>query len=128
MWITQPFFSILQKISSNWIGLNSYDQSLKTLKFMPDPTPGLDSIIADITAMNNAFVQPACQMDQEPMIKYPSTGTPPTLSFNIPQSTVFNTYGKMAVPLGSLVASPNIDSDLINFFKPFCFEVPENNY
>lgn len=76
-------------------------------------------ILQEIDEMQKAFVQPSCEMDQEPMMKYPDSGTPPVLSFNIPQSTVFNTYGKIAVPL---------NEDFKGYFRPFTKNIPKNNY
>jgi hypothetical protein len=91
---------------------------------LPTPTP-IDTILDEIQAMNDKFTQPACGMAGEPMIKYPDTGTPPTISFNIPQATAFHTYGKMAVPL---VKGTQEVPDMLDYFKDFTWNIPENNY
>lgn len=80
---------------------------------MPD-TP-ITPIIGEITEMQAAFKQPSCN-SKLPFVEYPSVGTPPVLSFNVPQNTAFTTYGyfmKYFPP---------------THFLPFTKKIPENNY
>lgn len=80
---------------------------------MPD-TP-ITPIIGEITEMQAAFKQPSCNSKQ-PMVEYPSVGTPPVLSFNVPQNTAFTTHGyfmKYFPP---------------TYFLPFTKQIPANNY
>lgn len=80
---------------------------------MPD-TP-ITPLIGEVTEMQNAFKQPSCNSKQ-PMVQYPSVGTPPVLSFNVPQNTAFTTYGyfmKYFPP---------------THFLPFTKQIPTNNY
>ena len=58
---------------------------------MPSP---IDPILTDITQMQVTFKQPSCN-SRLPFVEYPSTGTPPILSFNVPQNTAFVTYGHL---------------------------------
>jgi hypothetical protein len=65
--------------------------------------------------MQAAFKQPSCN-SKLPFVEYPSVGTPPVLSFNVPQNTAFTTYGyfmKYFPP---------------THFLPFTKKIPENNY
>lgn len=72
-------------------------------------------IINDITEMEDAFKQSSCN-SKLPFVEYPSTGTPPVISFNVAQNTAFVTYGHL------------VKYFPVNFFKPFTKNVPENNY
>ena len=57
-------------------------------------TPLIQQILTDVAAMETAFEQQSC-IPNEPMVKYPDSGNPPTINFNIPQSTAFTTYGRL---------------------------------
>jgi hypothetical protein len=72
-------------------------------------------ILGEITEMQTAFRQPSCN-SKLPFVEYPSVGTPPVLSFNVPQNTAFVTYGHLVKYLPP------------EYFKPFTKKVPENNY
>ncbi len=93
---------------------------------MPDPIKFTD-ILDDIKDMQDKFEQPSCKISDDPMVKYPDPGTgkPPILNFNIPQATVFNTYGKMAVSLPKGTENQKAYKDM---FREFCSMVPTNNY
>ncbi len=75
----------------------------------------IDPILTDIQDMQNAFTQPSCN-SKLPFVEYPSTGTPPVISFNVPQTTAFTTYGHLVKYFPE------------SYFKQFCFKIPENNY
>jgi hypothetical protein len=72
-------------------------------------------IITEITEMQSAFRQPSCN-SKLPFVEYPSTGTPPVIDFNVPQTTAFTTYGHL------------VKYFPVEYFKQFCLSVPENNY
>jgi hypothetical protein len=80
---------------------------------MPD-TP-ITPILGEITEMQAAFKQPSCN-SKLPFVEYPSVGTPPVLSFNVPQNTAFVTYGHFLKYLPE------------TYFKAFTKKIPENNY
>ena len=79
------------------------------------PSLPIDQTLQDIAKMESAFDQTSCA-DREPFIKYPDTGNPPTIDFNIPEGTAFTTYGYLLKYL-----SPDV-------FKDFTKQVPVNNY
>lgn len=80
---------------------------------MPDSP--ITPILGEITEMQDAFKQPSCN-SKLPFVEYPSTGTPPVISFNVPQNTAFVTYGHLVKYF-----PPEV-------FKAFTKQIPENNY
>lgn len=84
---------------------------------MPIPAPDerVQEMIDDIIAVEDTFKQPSC-LSKDPFIKYPSTGTPPVIDFNVPQKSAFTTYGHMVKYFPA------------SYFKDFTKNVPENNY
>jgi hypothetical protein len=79
------------------------------------PESPITPIIGEITEMQTAFKQPSCN-SKLPFVEYPSVGTPPVISFNVPQNTAFVTYGHMVRYFPPA------------YFKPFTKQIPENNY
>ena len=82
---------------------------------VPVPSPEVQKLLDNILGMDDAFKQPSCN-SKLPFVEYPSTGTPPVISFNVAQSTAFTTYGHI------LKYFPP------TYFKPFTKQVPANNY
>ena len=77
-------------------------------------TTGMDDLLADMAALQDSI--PPCPT-VDPMMAYgQGTGTPPTLNYNVPQSTAFVTYGKQYqyIPY--------------ELFKPFTKVAPTNNF
>ncbi|MES2704149.1 MAG: hypothetical protein V4649_16025 [Bacteroidota bacterium] len=79
------------------------------------PAAPFEQIILDIKQMQTDFKQPQC-FTKKPFVEYPVDGEPPKLSFEIPQTTTFTTYGYIVKPIPA------------THFKAFTKAVPENNY
>jgi hypothetical protein len=78
-------------------------------------TTPIQQTIDAIKAMDTAFSQESC-IPKGPFVRYPDTGNPPVIDFNIPQSTQFVTYGHI------LKYFPP------TYFKAFTKNIPANNY
>ncbi len=80
------------------------------------PTPvSFDETIQNLKTLQDSFKPDICT-NKEPLIDFAKTGTPPLLDFNMPQSTAFNSYGRINVPVKP------------EWFKPFTQKAPANNY
>ena len=87
---------------------------MATLPPLPDPV-SFDQTIANMKDLQDSFKPDICTQE-EPLITFQADGVPPQLNFNLPQSTAFTTYGRIAVPIDQ------------TYFKAFTKVVPTNNY
>lgn len=80
------------------------------------PTPvSFDDTILNLKTLQDSFKPDICT-NKTPLIDFAAGGDPPVLDFNMPQSTAFNSYGRINVPINEA------------WFKPFALKAPENNY
>ncbi len=81
---------------------------------LPDPVT-FDQTLANMKDLQDTFKPDICSQ-QDPLITFEHDGVPPVLNFNMPQSTAFTTYGRIAVPVNQ------------SYFKQFCTLAPSYNY
>lgn len=81
---------------------------------LPDPVT-FDQTLANMRQLQDTFKPDICNQE-DPLITFEKDGVPPVLNFNLPQSTAFTTYGRIAVPVDQA------------YFKAFTKVIPANNY
>ena len=80
------------------------------------PTPlSFGETIENMRKLQDSFKPDICE-NKTPLIDFALTGNPPLLDFNMPQSTAFNSYGRINVPVKK------------EWFKAFALKAPANNY